>query len=45
MVKREETIKFFAEQARNDFSKVEENAHKLILEIKSSQNKLMDKMC
>jgi aspartyl-tRNA(Asn)/glutamyl-tRNA(Gln) amidotransferase subunit A len=42
MVKREETIKFFAEQARNDFSKVEENAHKLILEIKSSQNKKLN---
>ena len=42
MVKREETLKFFVEQAKQDFSKVEENAHKIILELKASQNKKLN---
>ncbi|MBT4192071.1 MAG: Asp-tRNA(Asn)/Glu-tRNA(Gln) amidotransferase subunit GatA [Candidatus Diapherotrites archaeon] len=34
-----ETLKYFAEQARNDFSAAEENLHKIILELKASENK------
>jgi hypothetical protein len=34
-----ETIKYFTEQSRNDFSVVEENLHKIILEMKASENK------
>jgi aspartyl-tRNA(Asn)/glutamyl-tRNA(Gln) amidotransferase subunit A len=42
MVKREETLKFFVEEAKKDFSKVEENAHKIILELKATQNKKLN---
>ncbi len=34
-----ETIKYFVENAKNDFSLVEENLHKIILELKACQNK------
>ncbi len=38
-MKKEETVKFFVEQARNNFSLVEENLHKIIEEVKETQKK------
>jgi aspartyl-tRNA(Asn)/glutamyl-tRNA(Gln) amidotransferase subunit A len=36
---RKETLNFFVKNSKNDFSIVEENLHKIILELKASQNK------
>jgi len=37
-----DTLKYFVEQGKSDFSKVEENLHKIILELKASQNKKLN---
>jgi aspartyl-tRNA(Asn)/glutamyl-tRNA(Gln) amidotransferase subunit A len=42
MTKREETLKYFVEEGKKDFSKIEENLHKIILEVKASQNKKLN---
>ena len=42
MAKREEMLKYFVEDGKKDFSKIEENLHKIILEVKASQNKKLN---
>jgi aspartyl-tRNA(Asn)/glutamyl-tRNA(Gln) amidotransferase subunit A len=42
MTKREEMLKYFVEEGKKDFSKIEENLHKIILEVKASQNKKLN---
>jgi aspartyl-tRNA(Asn)/glutamyl-tRNA(Gln) amidotransferase subunit A len=37
-----DTLKYFVESGKTDFSKVEENLHKIILELKASQNKKLN---
>ncbi|MDD3083438.1 MAG: amidase family protein [Candidatus ainarchaeum sp.] len=39
---RKESLKFFVENSKKDFSLVEENLHKIILELNASQNKKLN---
>ncbi|MCX6801239.1 MAG: amidase family protein [Candidatus Diapherotrites archaeon] len=41
-MKREETVNFFAEEAKKNFSKVAENAQKIIAEIQNSEKKKLN---